>query len=1198
MASINERFMDFQIAQQIQWIRLQNRDVQEALRILNRVDGQLELALRQANIGSAPFTMARLEALKAQVGNLLAVVHDDAAKAMTTGMTKATEAAAHVEEQLFKRTLPAGLDVTTPNLGVLQQAASLRPFNGAVMGDWVNELATNDLKRTWNHILDGITSGTTTDDLIRGLIGSKPLQYKDGVREVSRRGMEALVRTSINHATNQGRQMVWEANSDIIKGVRWVSTLDNRTSPICQHRDGRVGPVSTLDGWTPPEGADLLDPPFARPPAHPNCRSTTVSVLKSWKELGFKMDELPAGTRAAMDGQVPASMTYFQWLAKQSDDVQKDVLGPTRWDLWKNHGMQPDKFINDKGRYHTITDLVKPKHALPELPLMVKDISGPARDAFIEIRRWSASYSTPIREGYRRYFKEDTWVAPASIRNAAPVFDEDFGYHAAKTFHEQVFLKYQGNYTGDKAVRVIDFANDDAEFARFASLKPGETFSDVAPSSWAKDASGLTNYYGLKNNVVLRIEGGNLRDVAFDVKDAASVIKEKEILIAPGAKFEVVSNQLIKDFQIGSKEHGFNKADAQVITLRRVTEADNKALDPSPDTFKLANKTGGFGSWQFERAGVGFIDTPLPLWDADLNLYGALGKKRFTLAWDKGFKKVELDPARLTTIQSLLNVVPAVVKDYTKLEPIKVAKLDGHYIVLDGNHRAAALWIQGERRIIANVIDLDDPVNAKLLNRSKLGKVAPPKLPDTPKVRLTEFGTQDGQLGWFEWKKNKTLADMIEVLDPKDFGLDAWPDVDNLTTLAINSGEIVGAIGKVAIAQMRGLGRFDSAVARYELKEILSATAGRSGKFLGQSPKPLAIKDAFDLSDFQAASRSARDLSASKQLRYLDPKEFGLDSWPSTRQFDKMSQATIAGIMTNVRLVITNKVPGGQPKRHMTNLKKKVTKALDETPVPINNAPLTGKMMDRQEFNKAQRQAGNYSVININRLWLRYELDNYVHTVKYKVKAKPLKVTLGKKNAEGIAGERINANFRKVERVMPAWVLHEIENVSQVEMTVSERAFYSPWEGKALLSQQNPAEVYVHEFFHALDFKYRFGHTDVKKRSNHYMRDSLDWRTDDPILNRLAALTREEFIRRDSKGKGRFSNDDGEYWLGDWERNYEGRFYPDLDKDVSSEYITMATQRYASALMRGQSAFDAERARMRMKQPAMLELLDYIWSRS
>lgn len=357
MASINERFMDFQVAQQVRWIRLMNRDVSEALKILKSVEAQLAAAIQNASMDDAPYTTARANALRVQITNIIEAMHARLAPVLMDNVRDAAILAAEIEEAAFKRMLPAGLDVTTPNLGVLQTAGTTTPFNGAVMPDWIEQLKRADVQRTWRTILDGITSGTTNDDLIKQVLGTRSLRYKDGVREVTRRGAEALVRTSINHATNQGRQAVWAANDALLSGVRWVSTLDTRTTPICQENDGKVGPVSPSDTWKPPAGAERLDPPMARPPAHPNCRSTTVAVVKSWKELGFDMNELPAGTRASMDGQVPASLTYYDWLARQSAKTQREVLGPTRLQLWKEGGITPDRFQNDKGRQFTLAEL-------------------------------------------------------------------------------------------------------------------------------------------------------------------------------------------------------------------------------------------------------------------------------------------------------------------------------------------------------------------------------------------------------------------------------------------------------------------------------------------------------------------------------------------------------------------------------------------------------------------------------------------------------------------------------------------------------------------------------------------------------------------------------------------------------------------------------------------------------------------------
>jgi len=534
MASVNERLLDFQVAQQIKWIRYGNREATEALKILNRVDAQLKEALLGVDLENLRFTEARAVALKAQVAELINATHARLAPVISESAREATVVAAEAEAAAFARTLPAGLDVTTPNLGVLQTAATLKPFNGAVLGDWVNQLRENDLKRTWTTILDGITSGTTTDDIIRTLVGSRSLGYKDGVREVTRRGTEALVRTSINHATNTGRQMVWEANSDIIKGVRWVATLDTRTTPICQQRDGRVGPVTLDPNWKVPDGSLPLDPPMARPPAHPNCRSTTVAVTKSWRELGFDMDEMPVGTRASMDGQVPGNLTYFDWLRRQSDDVQKDVLGPTRWRIWKEQGITPDRFINDKGRLLTLGQL-KSK--------IGKELDVPTKP-FTPVAPYSTYDKTPAFEkqlsAVDSYIQGDATTLNGILRDGFEVKNEELAdMGRALDAHLSNGTYLQKPTTFYRAVH-------SEQLEDMLTLEPGDVYTDrgfmsVTQSKSALDKAILPEIEDLQPGVIkIRMPEGAV--LGRRVKHSTGAFADQDEFIFPrGTQLRVVS---------------------------------------------------------------------------------------------------------------------------------------------------------------------------------------------------------------------------------------------------------------------------------------------------------------------------------------------------------------------------------------------------------------------------------------------------------------------------------------------------------------------------------------------------------------------------------------------------------------------------------------------------------------------------------
>jgi hypothetical protein len=69
------------------------------------------------------------------------------------------------------------------------------------------------------------------------------------------------------------------------------------------------------------------------PPRHFNCRSRLRPVTKSFKELGVDAAEVPVSTRASMDGQVPADITFNQFLKKKPKSFQDALLGPKRAEL-------------------------------------------------------------------------------------------------------------------------------------------------------------------------------------------------------------------------------------------------------------------------------------------------------------------------------------------------------------------------------------------------------------------------------------------------------------------------------------------------------------------------------------------------------------------------------------------------------------------------------------------------------------------------------------------------------------------------------------------------------------------------------------------------------------------------------------------------------------------------------------------------
>ena len=93
--------------------------------------------------------------------------------------------------------------------------------------------------------------------------------------------------------------------------------------------------------------------------SHWNCRSLAVQMLKSFEEVtGIAgVGEIPVGTRASMDGALPADLTYGQWLQKQSAARQDEVVGPTRGALMREGKLPFDELYSRRGEMLTLDQL-------------------------------------------------------------------------------------------------------------------------------------------------------------------------------------------------------------------------------------------------------------------------------------------------------------------------------------------------------------------------------------------------------------------------------------------------------------------------------------------------------------------------------------------------------------------------------------------------------------------------------------------------------------------------------------------------------------------------------------------------------------------------------------------------------------------------------------------------------------------------
>ena len=219
-------------------------------------------------------------------------------------------------------------------------AVNARPFNNRLLKDYLTGFPKEQAKAVREAVSTGFYEGQTTQEIVRGIVGTKSQGFKNGALNVTRTSAERMVRTALNHTSSVAKSKFFEDNIAIVPYYEWVSTLDSRTSPVCRSRDGKV--------WKVGKGP--------LPPAHYNCRSATVPLLKDQVNKDGTR-KLIGGKRASVDGQVSADLNYNDWLKGQSESFQIDVLGKTKADLFREGGLTMDKFVNNKGQELTLDQL-------------------------------------------------------------------------------------------------------------------------------------------------------------------------------------------------------------------------------------------------------------------------------------------------------------------------------------------------------------------------------------------------------------------------------------------------------------------------------------------------------------------------------------------------------------------------------------------------------------------------------------------------------------------------------------------------------------------------------------------------------------------------------------------------------------------------------------------------------------------------
>jgi len=329
--------------------------------ILKDLQKELIAELAKADIDGVTresFKRRRLEKLLKSTRETIRAAMQKAGRATSSELRDLAALESEVARMAINTAI--GVDLVSIRLSreILEALANDTLIQGAPNAEWWAKQA-KDLQASFSHEMRmGVARGEALNDLVRRIRGRRENGFSDGIMATATRRAEILARTAVQTVANSARLALYKENDDVIKGIEWVSTLDTRTTDTCKALDGLVWDLNRK-----PVGHKIR---FPGPTAHWGCRSTQVPVLKSWRELSRnkrlsrRLKKVPEGTRESMDGQVPESLHYEQWLKrkeKAEPGFARKVLGDTKYRLWKAGKLRFMDLIDQSANPLTVKEL-------------------------------------------------------------------------------------------------------------------------------------------------------------------------------------------------------------------------------------------------------------------------------------------------------------------------------------------------------------------------------------------------------------------------------------------------------------------------------------------------------------------------------------------------------------------------------------------------------------------------------------------------------------------------------------------------------------------------------------------------------------------------------------------------------------------------------------------------------------------------
>ena len=332
MSESSDELTAISVRNQILLERLKSGEYKKFAPFLRRIERGVRN--RIGDEGDTIATKKRLNVLLTDVQRIQKEIYDEYIAQLNGDLGSIAVSQSEFEANSYNKVV-ANYNATVPAAEQVLAAVRLNPMQienyagvpllESFMKDWTKK----ETVRVTSAIQQGYYQGLTNSEIVRSIRGTKANNYRDGLLDITNRGANTMVRTSVQHAASQAQQAAMKANSDLVKGYKIVVTFDSRTTNLCRS----LGQLN--------ETYEIGKGPT--PPLHNGCRDAISAVLSE------KFDFLDEGATRASKGaeggeQVDAKLGSYDWLKTQPESFQDAAIGPVRGKLLRDGGLTSTEY--------------------------------------------------------------------------------------------------------------------------------------------------------------------------------------------------------------------------------------------------------------------------------------------------------------------------------------------------------------------------------------------------------------------------------------------------------------------------------------------------------------------------------------------------------------------------------------------------------------------------------------------------------------------------------------------------------------------------------------------------------------------------------------------------------------------------------------------------------------------------------------